>query len=116
MVNLLKLKTDTLRKMYKKLNPDTTFAVIKSYNKCQLAEKLDYSDDILKKTLKSVTKIPVEKTIKTPRDYLNTLNKYQIRFIAGKLDVSGLSRNKTDIINDIIKKNNSLNELKKIKL
>jgi hypothetical protein len=116
MVNLMQLKTDTLRKMYKKLNPDITFAVIKSYSKCQLAEKLNYNEKKLKNTLNSVLRIPKEKEIKTVRDYLNTLNKYQVRKVASQVNVLGISRPKSELINDIVKNEKSLQNIKKIKV
>lgn len=115
MIILSDLSTEKLRKMYKELQPKLIFADIHRLSKDELIEKFDkVSDKRLEKLMKKVDEKYKEKPIKTIEDYLNSINKYDVRKIAKAVGVSGLRGNKGDVIKGIVSKGMTIKQAKKI--
>lgn len=115
MIILGELSTDNLRKLYKEFKPKMIFADINRLSKEELIEKFDkISDKKLKELMDNVKNKYKEKPIKTIEDYLNSINKYDVRKIAKAVGVSGLRGNKGDVIKGIISKGITIKKAKKI--
>jgi Mg/Co/Ni transporter MgtE len=115
MIILSDLSTDKLRKLYKELKPKMVYSDINRLNKDELIEKFDkVSDKRIEKLIKQMDEKYKEKPIKTIEDYLNSINKYDVRKIAKSVGVSGLRGNKGDVIKGIVEKGVTIKFAKKI--
>ena len=115
MIILNDLTTDKLRKLYKEHNNNMIFADINRMSKEELIEKFDkVSDKKIQKLIEKVNKKYEKKPIKTLKDYLESINKYDVRKIAKAVGVSGQNRSKGDVMKGILDKKISLKDAKKI--
>ncbi len=115
MIILSDLSADKLRKLYKQLKPKLIYADIHRLSKEELIAKFDkVSDKRLEKLMKQVEDKYTEKPINTITDYLNSINKYDVRKIAKAVGVGGLGGNKGDVIEGIVRKGLTMSAAKKI--
>ncbi len=117
MIILSNLTTDTLRKLYKELNPNMLFNEINKLSKAEIIKQFDkITDKRIKNLLDQVNEKYKVRPIKTIKDYLNSINKYDVRKIAKDIGVTGLQNNKGDLIKNILDTGLTLNQAKKILL
>lgn len=115
MIILNELSTDKLRKLYRELKPNTLFADIHNLSKQELIAKFDkVSDKRLEKLIKNVDERYAEKPIKTVEDFLNSINKYDVRKIGKAVGITGLSRNKNIVIAEIVASGLTIKRAKQI--
>lgn len=115
MIVLTDFTTEKLRRLFKALKPKTIFADIHRMNKEELIQKFDkVSDKRLEKLIKYIDEKYKEKPIKTLEDYLNSINKYDVRKIAKEVGVCGLRGSKANVIKGIITTGITINRAKKI--
>ena len=115
MIILSDLSIDKLRKLYKLHKPKLLFAQINNLSKEELIAAFDkVSDKRLKTLITRVDKKYEEKPIKTTKDLLMSLNKYQIRSVAKASGITNIGRKKEELIRDIVQKRISKIQIKKI--
>ena len=115
MIVISELSTDKLRKLYKEYKPKLIFADINRLNKEELIKKFDkVSDKKLEQLIKKIDTKYAEKPIKTINDYLDSINKYDVRKIGKEVGVTGLNGSKGDVIKGIVDKKITIKQAKKI--